>query len=122
MKRSAEQWKKWRIVSRDGNPDRKGTYEVLLIYELDGKKLAETNIRDFGQAEEAAGWIMADQPREGLVWEEQSGSIDGESVYAWIPMHEFPTDELPEGVEWDPHKPIWIVPDESECQPSEEDD
>ena len=98
---------KWRIVSEDGNPETVGTYFVILIQpEWNGEE--DTGIRhgclgtrDFMNAEDAEGWVMEDQPDEGLVWTEQSGSIVGESVYAWLELEKTELPKVPDGVIWD---------------------
>lgn len=89
----------WKIVEKDGNPDTEGLYDVVLI--VSEGKLAVRETRYFGDAAEYHGWIMDDQPEEGLVWTEETGSYPGERVYAWLPAREYPDIELPEGVEWD---------------------
>ena len=55
-------------------------------------------------ARENDGWIMKDQPKEGLVWHEESGSYPSESVYAWLPLRDYPDISLPEGVDWEPNE------------------
>lgn len=109
---------KWKIVSKDGNPDKEGVYDCVLIYQQKilknpedlntdreewiptGKIIAFRDSRWFGPASPNDGWIMEDQPKTGLAWHEESGSYIGESVYAWLPDREYPDIELPDGVEW----------------------
>lgn len=97
----------WRIVAKDGNPEKAGVYPCIVIYPVwngeqdTGIRRATLTSRFFGDAEKYSGWIMSDQPETGLVWTEESGSVLDERVYAWREM-ELPKDlELPEGVEWD---------------------
>lgn len=105
----------WNIVSKHGNPNKEGVYDVILIYDQvervdegydedsfipTGKKFAIQETRWFGPAGFNDGWIMKGQPKEGLVWHEESGSYFNESVYAWLPLREYPDIDLPEGVEW----------------------
>ena len=110
----------WKIVARDGNPEKEGVYDVILIYEeakykgpegehliseesweKTGQRFAVRDSRWFGMARADDGWIMKDQPKEGLVWHEETGSYMGESVYAWLHMRDYPEIELPECVEWE---------------------
>lgn len=109
----------WKIVTKDGNPETAGVYDCILLHEemrclhpekdilreddyvKTGRTIAIRDSRYFGPAERVAGWIMKDQPNEGLVWSEESGSYSGEWVYAWLPARVYPDIELPEGVEWD---------------------
>lgn len=96
----------WHIVSEDGNPLVEGLFLAIVIYpEWDGgkdtgKRHACIDVRAFMDAKEAEGWIMDDQPEEGLVWTEQTGSIKGESVYAWLELDRDDMPELPEEVTW----------------------
>jgi hypothetical protein len=101
----------WNYVDRHGNPDKEGEYDVILIYdesryigdniwEPTGKKFAVRETRYFGDASKFEGWVMKDQPEEGLAWSEECGSYMNERVYAWYPPREFPDVELPDDVEW----------------------
>ncbi len=109
----------WKYVAKDGNPEKEGVYDCVLIweerkakdpgkegvltddnFESTGRVLAFFDSRYFGPAEKYEGWIMKDQPNEGLVWTEECGSYSGERVYAWLPARLYPDIELPEGVEW----------------------
>ena len=105
----------WNYVAKHGNPDKEGLYDVILIYDQvervdegytedsfipTGKQFAVRESRWFGPARVNDGWIMKDQPKEGLVWHEETGSYWNERVYAWYPLREYPDVELPEGVEW----------------------
>ena len=113
----------WRIVERDGNPEKEGIYDVVLIYdevtakevknehivpsyeyELTGRQFAFMDSRSFEDAKRCGSWAMKGQPDEGLVWSQESGSCYNERVYAWLPPREFPDIELPEGVEWEKDK------------------
>ena len=95
---------KWHIVSEDGNPKKAGTYFVMLIYpewedgEDTGRRGGCVGTRDLMNAEDARGWIMQDQPEEGLVWTDQVGSTYGESVYAWLELEEAEMPKFPDGV------------------------
>ena len=108
----------WKYVNKDGNPDKEGRYDVILIYEETekvitgefvsdydlippGKKLAVRDTRYFGDADKIKGWIMSGQPEEGLVWSERDESYYGEKVWAWLPEQDIPEAELPDGVEWE---------------------
>lgn len=90
----------WNKVTFYGNPSKKGVYDVILIYEEDGKKYATRESRYFADASHAPGWIMNGQPKEGMVWFEESGSYPNERVYAWLPEREYPDIDLPDDVEW----------------------
>ena len=98
---------KWNYIDKDGNPTKDGTYWVTLIFSGWDKEKQEPNdvnfvmidTRYFGDAKECEGWIMNDQPKEGLVWTEETGSMPNERVWAWAEMEETPfPDRLPEGV------------------------
>lgn len=101
--------KQWNYVEKDGNPKEPGTYWVTLIYpawEFEGgkteKKLAEVTLRYFADLDkepELRGWVMNDEPESGLAWTEESGSIKGEKVYAWMPLCDIKIADLPAGVE-----------------------
>ena len=91
--------KNWQYVAKDGNPAKEGEYWVTLIYPWNGNMMASVASRYFEDAKNAGAWKMKDQPDEGLVWSEECGSIDGEYVYAWMPIEEVEISELPEGVE-----------------------
>lgn len=106
----------WNVVSKHGNPTKVGVYDVVLIYDQvervdegydrdslipTGKQFAVRESRYFADATHAPGWIMKDQPDHGLVWFQESGSYVNETVYAWMPLREYPDIELPEGVEWE---------------------
>lgn len=107
----------WKIVSKDGNPEEAGVYNVVLIYDdmahipgkntgsledfiPTGKQFAVVESRCFMEAKKYDAWIMKDQPKEGLVWHEECGSYPNERVYAWLPKREAREIDLPEGVEW----------------------
>ena len=108
----------WKIVTKDGNPDKEGIYDAILIhedlqlvnpdaltedeqYEKTGKVFAVRDSRWFGPVSKDRSWVMKDQPEEGLVWYEECGSYTNEYVYAWLPARHYPEIELPEGVEWE---------------------
>ena len=89
----------WKYIDKDGNPEKEGVYWVVLLYENFGKTIAEVDTRYFGEAEKNEGWIMEGQPDTGLVWTEETGSYEGERVWAWaeIGRPQFP-ERLPENV------------------------
>lgn len=99
----------WRFVARDGNPDKEGVYDVILIYhgwdkakqEANDELFATRDLRWFGDADKCRGWAMEDQPDHGLVWSEETGSSPRERVYAWLPQRDYPNIALPEGVKWE---------------------
>ena len=106
--------KKWNYVEKDGNPTVAGQYWVTLVYpevkkvgagyseddwKETGKVFGSLEERFFMDAKDAGNWIMEDQPKEGLVWTEQSGSHMHERVHAWMPMEDIEIAEVPEGVE-----------------------
>lgn len=109
----------WKIVANDGNPEKEGIYDCVLIHEKKtlkdmtklntneeewiptGEMYAVRESRWFGPARPDDSWIMKDQPKEGLVWHEECGSYMDEYVYAWLPMRDYPEIELPDGVEWE---------------------
>lgn len=109
----------WKIVACDGNPEKEGIYDCVLIHEKKelkdpaalntgneewistGKLYAVRDSRWFGPAKPNDGWLMKGQPKEGLAWHEESGSYMDEYVYAWLPQRKVPDIQLPEGVEWD---------------------
>lgn len=102
----------WNYIEKDGNPTKEGLYWVTLIYpevkkiegtlndfEETGKVYANVETRYFGDAKEANGWVMENQPETGLVWEEQVGSHAHERVHAWISIESVDLiANLPEGV------------------------
>lgn len=100
--------KDWKFVEKDGNPIAEGNYDVILIYngwdaekqKPNGELFATRDTRWFGDAAKSVGWVMNDQPVEGLVWTEETGSYPNERVYAWLPEREYPDVVLPEGVTW----------------------
>lgn len=77
----------WKYIEKDGNPKEMGTYYCLVVApsEYNGKKIPyyEYDLRWFGEGETAQAWKMDGQPDSGLVWTEQTGSMQGEQVYAW---------------------------------------
>ena len=96
---------KWHYIDTEGNPQKAGVYWTALIFPeiRDGKDTGRTMVnvetRYFGDAMESKGWIMQDQPEEGLVWTEQSFSWDREKVWAWAELSETPFPErIPDGV------------------------
>lgn len=97
----------WNMVKKDGNPKKAGTYLCVLLYDeywdgkLTGEKKATIDFRWFGDAAGNEGWIMVDQPKEGLVWTEQCGSSYEETVYAWREVKAAEMPELPEGYTYD---------------------
>lgn len=109
----------WKIAACDGNPEKEGIYDCILIHEKKelkdpatlnwgdeewistGKLYAVRDSRLFGPAKPNDCWLMKGQPKEGLAWHEESGSYMDEYVYAWLPQRKVPDIQLPEGVEWD---------------------
>ena len=96
---------KWHIVSEDGNPKTAGQYFVIVFYHpwefgapVEDKLCGCVDVRDFMDAKQAQNWVMDDQPDEGLVWTEQTGSCAGESVYAWLELDEAELPVIPENV------------------------
>lgn len=77
----------WKYIEKDGNPKEIGTYYCLVVApsEYNGKTIPyyEYDLRWFGKGETAQAWKMDGQPDSGLVWTEQTGSMQGEQVYAW---------------------------------------
>ena len=77
----------WKYKEKDGNPKEMGTYYCLVVApsEYNGKTIPyyEYDLRWFGEGETAQAWKMDGQPDSGLVWTEQTGSMQGEQVYAW---------------------------------------
>lgn len=77
----------WKYVEKDGNPKEIGSYYCLIVApsEYNGKTIPhyEYDIRWLGEGETAQAWKMDGQPDSGLVWTEQTGSMEGEQVYAW---------------------------------------
>lgn len=77
----------WKYVEKDGNPKEIGTYYCLVVApsEYNGKTIPyyEYDTRWLGEDETAQAWKMDGQPDSGLVWTEQTGSMEGEQVYAW---------------------------------------
>ena len=104
----------WKYVEKDGNPDKKGLYLTTVIhpevkrigkgyseedFEKTGTIFADVETRAFEKVvEENKQWIMENQPNEGLVWMEESGSYMHEYVYAWQELDDINTVTLPEGV------------------------
>ena len=77
----------WKYIEKDGNPKEMGTYYCLVVApsKYNGKTIPyyEYDLRWFGEGETAQAWKMDGQPDSGLVWTEQTGSMQGEQVYAW---------------------------------------
>ena len=101
---------KWNYVNKNGNPKEAGKYLCILLWNVyeDGepteKVEAFVDCRYFVDLEampDEVDWIMDDQPEEGLAWISQTGSMSGERVWAWMPIEEIDTAELPEGTEVD---------------------
>jgi len=96
----------WNIVSEHGNPQEEGVYDVVLIYhgwdkvqqKPTDELFADCDSRWFGPA--GSGWEMKGQPKEGLVWHEETGSSPDEQVYAWLPRRVPHGLKLPDGVKW----------------------
>lgn len=66
------------------------------------KKLAEVTLRYFADLDKEPklrDWVMDDEPKSGLAWTEECGSIKGEKVYAWMPIGDIKIADLPAGVE-----------------------
>ena len=87
-------------------PTEEGNYYCLLIREewYDGKPTGRTvawcEARHFGRCH---SWKMDGEPDTGLVWEEQTGSYQGEKVHAWTELPPLPECDLdlPAGVVWE---------------------
>ena len=103
-----EMGKQWRYVEKDGNPKEAGQYWVTLIDPewKDGKKtgkmLAEVDSRYYSNLDEEPdlkGWRMDGEPETGYAWTQETGSIMGERVHAWMPIEDIEIADLPEGVE-----------------------
>ena len=111
----------WKIVKTDGNPTAEGEYFVVLTHPkecvvIDNRLQptdntsfrAWTDMRFFGKRDPqfTASWAMWDQdPEAGPYWQEQSGSLPCESVYAWLDASDLKMPRLPEGVEWEGGEP-----------------
>ena len=83
------------IPVKDGSPISAGVYVVTLTCEgWDPEKQKPNGIigepyistREYCDAEKAGSWKMNDQPDDGLVWTEESGSGPNERVTAWMPV------------------------------------
>ena len=86
---------KWNIGTR---PEREGEYWAVLIAErCAGQKAATIETRYFGIPFDR-GWVMDNEPEDGLAWHIECGSLEGERVYAWAPLEESPFPELPDDV------------------------
>ena len=105
---------KWHYVDEEGNPKKSGVYWVTLIYpeqkkvdeegnewKATGKTLVDVDTRYLGEAtKDNLEWKMQGQPDNGLIWTQETGSYEGETVWAWAEMEETPLPErLPEGAE-----------------------
>lgn len=83
------------IPVKDASPISAGIYVVTMTCEgWDTEKQEPNGIignpyvstREYCDAEKAGAWRMYDQPEEGLVWSEESGSGPNEKVIAWMPV------------------------------------
>lgn len=65
------------------------------------KVIAEVETRWFGREPDDA-WVMRGEPwtPDTMVWTEQTGSYEGERVWAWADINDRPNMPLPEGVEY----------------------
>ncbi|MDO5146931.1 MAG: hypothetical protein Q4D60_07995 [Eubacteriales bacterium] len=99
----------WNYVEKDGNPKEPGVYWVTLIYpewkdgKPTGRTVAEVSSRyyaDLDKNPDIRNWVMDGEPDTGLAWTEETGSVKGEKVYAWMPMEEIEIADLPENVIW----------------------
>ena len=99
----------WCYVGADGNPEKAGIYYVIVIYsgwdkekqQPTDERFAELTTRMLGEYDPDDAWVMEGQPKDGLVWYEETGSGPNEYVYAWLPMEVDPAQvELPKGVKW----------------------
>ena len=113
----------WHYSAKE-RPTKEGTYLCVLlhnvpkrIYKDDGmyedekgrrfewgeteKVIAEVETRYFG-CEPNDAWVMRGEPwtPDTMVWTEQTGSYEGERVWAWAEMDDKPDMPLPEGVEY----------------------
>lgn len=105
----------WHYMNKEGRPKQKGVYLVTLIFNGWDKEKQEPNNEKFAmidtrylcdaKAEDLTDWVMGDEPEEGLVWTEETGSMVNERVWAWaeIEFNDFEEtpfpDILPAGVE-----------------------
>lgn len=99
----------WHYMNKEGRPKKKGVYWVTLIFNGWDKEKQEPNNEKFAmidtrylcnaQAEGLTEWVMDGEPKEGLVWTEETGSMLNERVWAWAEIEEttFP-DILPAGI------------------------
>lgn len=85
---------KWKYVEKDGHPKEMGDYYCLLVamIERDGEDVihfeyATRYFADLDVRPDLKPWIMDGEYDSGLAWTEESGSLEGERVYAW---HELP--------------------------------
>lgn len=113
----------WHYSAKE-RPTKEGTYLCVLlhnvpkrIYKADGmyqdengkkfdwgetdKVIAEVETRFFGYEPDDA-WVMRGEPwtPDTMVWTEQTGSYEGERVWAWAEMDDRPDMPLPNGVEY----------------------
>lgn len=106
-KEKTEMKKQWNYIEKDGNPKEPGIYWVTLIHpewkdgKETGKLYAEVDSRyyaDLNKNPDLKLWIMEGEPKSGLAWTEEVGSIKGERVYAWMPIESVEVAKLPKGV------------------------
>lgn len=104
----------WHYMDTDGRPKKEGLYWVTLIFsgwdrekqEPNNEKFVMVDTRYFcdAKAEDLTDWTMVDEPNDGLVWTEETGSMPNERVWAWAEIEETPfPDRLPNNVK------KWVV-------------
>ena len=109
----------WKLTEKDGNPQKEGTYYVILIspeikeYKTDedgndvseytGRNLAWYDCRYLAQGPiNDDSWAMENQPDDAeYYWTEQTGSAFRERVYAWLDLSSLDAPALPNGVVWE---------------------
>jgi len=83
------------IPVKDASPICAGVYVVTLTCEGWNQEKQEPDgiirdpyieTREYCDVEKAGSWKMHDQPDEGLVWTEETGSGPNERVTAWMPV------------------------------------
>lgn len=99
----------WHYMDTEGRPKKAGTYWVTLIFDTWGNKkeasknkkstMIDTRYFCDAKAENLLSWVMNNEPKEGLVWTQKSGSMPNEQVYAWAEIEEIPFPErLPNNI------------------------
>ena len=118
--------------SENERPEKEGTYLCVLLHNVpkrifkdDGmyedekgrrfewgetdKVIAEVDTRYFGY-EESGHWVMRDEPwtPTTMVWTEQTGSYEGERVWAWADIDDRPDMPLPKGVVYSSSHVVYV--------------